>query len=278
METIGDILKKKRLEKGYTLEEASNITKIRKKYLEALENCNYEEIPDKVYTKSFLKIYSEFLGLDKAHILKRFQEEESQDEKIIIAPIYYPPNDIIQEKHQYKRTLYVLIFILILVLLIWSAWSYILRNPSLFSRGPKSNDIPIEDINFKDNDIVTPPNLSPDIPAIETEKQNPIHFYDKLVLTILSNSSSWISISEDKSGVVSHTMMPNKEEIFEAKKSISLRIGNLGGIRMDINNFNLDTLGKSGEVADIVISLTQDKSIEVLIEKNGKIERKIYKD
>ena len=278
METIGDILKKIRLEKGYTLEEISNITRIRRKYLEALENSNYEEIPDRVYTKSFLKIYSEFLGLDKAHILKRFQDEDSQEDKTIIAPMYYLPNELIQSKPNRKKTLYILIFILLFVLLVWGIWSFILKNPSMFSLRPKGEEIPVEEIYFKDAEEEIPLNESLDIPITETETEKPKYFYDKLVLKILSNSSSWISVSTDGTRSNSYTMMSNKEEIFEAKRIISLRVGNLGGINIDINNYNLEPLGKSGEVADIVITLSQNKSIEVRIEKNGKIERKTLKD
>ena len=278
METISDILKNKRIEKGYTLEEVSNITRIRRKYLEALENSNYEEIPDRVYTKSFLKIYSEFLGLDKAYILKRFQDEDPLEDKAIIAPIYSLPNELIQNKPNPKKTLYILIFILIMALLVWGIWSLILKNPSMFSLKPKVEETPIEEITFKDTEDEISPNELIDIPISETEIEKPKYFYDKLVLRILSNSSSWISVSTDRSSSNSYTMMANKEEIFEANKTISLRVGNLGGINIDINNYNLDSLGKSGEVADIEITLSQNKSIEVRIEKNGKIERKTLKD
>ena len=119
METIGDILRNKRLEKGLTLEDVSNLVKIRKKYLEALESGNYNEIPGTVYAKSFLKIYADFLGLDRFYILKRYQSEIMPEQNIVIPPTYYMPinNQKSKRASRTKLFLYIIATIIGIVLI-----------------------------------------------------------------------------------------------------------------------------------------------------------------
>ncbi len=69
---VGKRLKEKREELGLSIEDIEENIKIRKKYIIALENDNYEEIPGLVYARAFLKNYSSFLGLDAEEILEEF--------------------------------------------------------------------------------------------------------------------------------------------------------------------------------------------------------------
>ena len=61
---IGRLLEQKRKERGLTLEEVEQATKIRKRYLTGLERENYAILPDAVYARGFLKTYANYLGLD----------------------------------------------------------------------------------------------------------------------------------------------------------------------------------------------------------------------
>ena len=87
MKTVGEILKKTRVEKNLSLEEVENKTKIRKKFLEALEEDNWEKIPGAAYTKGFLKNYLDFLGLPEKETLAIFRRQFDEREKVkITAP------------------------------------------------------------------------------------------------------------------------------------------------------------------------------------------------
>ena len=78
-ESIGSILRQQRESKKLKLEEIAEELKIRLQYLEALENDQFELLPGKLYQRSFLKTYAQFLDLDQDHILKIFdQDEKSQ--------------------------------------------------------------------------------------------------------------------------------------------------------------------------------------------------------
>ena len=61
---IGNSLREARLRQGLDFPEVEQATKIRGKYLRALEDEQFDILPGQTYVKGFLRAYSEYLGLD----------------------------------------------------------------------------------------------------------------------------------------------------------------------------------------------------------------------
>lgn len=61
---IGELLQRARREQGLTLEACSAATKIRERYLRALEAGEADVLPADVYLRGFLRNYADYLGLD----------------------------------------------------------------------------------------------------------------------------------------------------------------------------------------------------------------------
>jgi cytoskeleton protein RodZ len=61
---IGNSLREARLRQGIEYPDIERVTKIRQKYLRALEDESFETLPAQTYVKGFLRTYAEFLGLD----------------------------------------------------------------------------------------------------------------------------------------------------------------------------------------------------------------------
>ena len=75
--------------KGVDLYRAERDTKIRARYLDALERGDYKELPGAVYTKGFLRNYALYLGLDADEILEQWRRERGEP-KEVQAPITVP--------------------------------------------------------------------------------------------------------------------------------------------------------------------------------------------
>ena len=73
MSDLGLLLKKARIQKGITLDELQEITKIRKRYLEAIEEGNYKVLPGNFYVRAFIKSYSEAVGLEPDEVLRLYR-------------------------------------------------------------------------------------------------------------------------------------------------------------------------------------------------------------
>ena len=75
------------------VEELEQSTKIRAKYLRALENEEFGLLPGPTYVKSFLRTYAEKLGLDPQLLVEEFRAQYEPPEPVEFQPIASPPRD-----------------------------------------------------------------------------------------------------------------------------------------------------------------------------------------
>lgn len=75
MSDLGELLKKAREQRGLSLEEIQEATKIRKRYLEAIESGDYKVLPGTFYVRAFVKTYAEMVGLDAEDVLRLYKHE-----------------------------------------------------------------------------------------------------------------------------------------------------------------------------------------------------------
>jgi len=75
MKTAGSIIREERIRRGISLEKAEGATRIRKKFLTAIEQDDYSVLPSLLYAKGFIKNYSEYLGLDSGTVLAFYRRQ-----------------------------------------------------------------------------------------------------------------------------------------------------------------------------------------------------------
>jgi len=84
---IGATLREARMRARIDITEVEVRTKIRAKYLRAMENEEWDMLPGPVYVKSFLRTYSDFLGLDSRMLIddyrRRFERPSDQEPRPI---------------------------------------------------------------------------------------------------------------------------------------------------------------------------------------------------
>src|ERR671935_164498 len=73
MADIGTTLREARIRARIDISEVEARTKIRAKYLRAIENEEWDLLPGPVYVKSFLRTYGDFLGLDRRLLVDEFK-------------------------------------------------------------------------------------------------------------------------------------------------------------------------------------------------------------
>ena len=82
MLTVGEILKKERERKGYFLAEIEKEIKVRKKFLQAVENNDWRQFSSRIYIVGIIKNYSRFLGLDSDKVIVYFYRDYEKKEEI----------------------------------------------------------------------------------------------------------------------------------------------------------------------------------------------------
>lgn len=75
MSELGRLLAEARTINEISLADAESATRVRQKYLEALEQGNYAALPPSAIARGFLRNYARYLGLNSAEILHLYDQE-----------------------------------------------------------------------------------------------------------------------------------------------------------------------------------------------------------
>jgi cytoskeletal protein RodZ len=98
MDEIGHILREARENKGLTLEEVQERTRINVRYLAALEDSRYDALPTSVHARGFLRNYARFLGLDPQPLLDRYLAVQGQTIQVAAAEQEITPDNPLVER------------------------------------------------------------------------------------------------------------------------------------------------------------------------------------
>jgi len=140
--TLGEKLRNLRKRKHFSLEQAEEQTKVRVRYLDALERGAYSELPANVYVLGFLAKYAEFLGVPKEELIDVFHRERGKSS----LPKELAPETQIKEKRAYltPRTIILVGIILILagfVGYIFYAVEHFTSPPNLEIQSPSNETV-----------------------------------------------------------------------------------------------------------------------------------------
>jgi cytoskeletal protein RodZ len=83
---VGQRLKEARLQKGLTIEEVSQATKIKASFLEAIEESDYQKLPSFAYSQGFVRNYARFLEFPESEMLAVFRREVEEDKNYRVLP------------------------------------------------------------------------------------------------------------------------------------------------------------------------------------------------
>jgi cytoskeletal protein RodZ len=91
MPSIGDTLREARMRQRLDIADVEAKTKIRAKYLRALENEEFGMLPGPTFVKTFLRSYAEVLGLDPHLLVEDYRARyEARDDSETLKPLGPP--------------------------------------------------------------------------------------------------------------------------------------------------------------------------------------------
>src|SRR5438477_456823 len=86
MPSIGETLREARMRQHLDITDVEARTKIRAKYLRALENEDFGMLPGPTFVKSFLRTYAEFLGLDPHLLVEEYRARHDPRDESELTP------------------------------------------------------------------------------------------------------------------------------------------------------------------------------------------------
>jgi len=236
MKDIGNFLRERREAKGISLTEVEKDLKIRKKYLQALEEGNIDLIPGKTYIVGYLRNYSKYLDIDEENINQIIQTYNNlEKQKSVIKEtkkenIYLKTKDrsmfekkrfFLPVKYVYLSGFLIIIFIGLLLLSrsLKEAQDFPVPSPEIGSE----TGINIEE---KENDISTLAEelIKSEAEAIiaESSTQDSVLVEKLPILKLIASNKTWVKIlSEDK--IIFEGILFEGEEFFwETDQSLEI--------------------------------------------------------
>jgi cytoskeleton protein RodZ len=90
MAVFGDTLRQARAQKGVTLKEAEQATRINRHHLAALEEENFAVLPPLIYQRGIVRNYASYLGLDPGKLLATFEDARGGDTTVDLVAAVKP--------------------------------------------------------------------------------------------------------------------------------------------------------------------------------------------
>src|SRR3954447_25526986 len=87
MASIGETLREARMRQHLDITDVEDRTKIRAKYLRALENEEFGMLPGSTFVKTFLRTYAEVLGLDPHMLVEEYRATYEPRDEAELQPI-----------------------------------------------------------------------------------------------------------------------------------------------------------------------------------------------
>ena len=287
IENFGSYIKHERELRGVPLEEISRITKIHIRFLEALEDNRFDELPGEVFIKGYIRSYANIIGSDVDEMLNSY--EESIGNKLIEKG----PNSQSKSTNTAKKYIGFVIAGLSILALLFFTKSLILdkNNPSVKivtssssipGAAPKKetlpkiaenssnkklakNSLPRAEVSVTKKTLVVENGLDTIKPKPELQKQKnslvvkegetPGNMEKPLKLTIKVKNNSWFNITIDDFRGEDFILSAGEEKSYWGNEIFRLTIGNKQGTDLILNGKSLVIPESEGNIVkDIIIN------------------------
>lgn len=256
MGAFGDNLRRERELRGVTLAEISESTKISKRWLQALEDEQFELLPGGVFNRGFVRAYAHFLGIN---------EEQAVADYVVASNEQQPPEDRfpleIHEKpdapkQKPRRSLVPLLLAVIAVVLAVGGWTFWMKHKS----APQSNS----GVQRNSSPVASQPSQTADTASANSGEQQNVaagkigqatqDVSGSFSVVIKATKSSWISIAADGKTIWEGILDADNEREVTANKQLVLKTGNAAGTEVSYNGRTLGALGKDNEVRTLTFN------------------------
>ena len=256
LQGIGEILRKTREEQGITLDEVAEATKIRSKYLRALEDEQFDKLPGDVYAKGFATAYLKYLGIkdnpDVVEIMKpKVKEPEPAEAAAEAEPVRKraqtprrkKSSSNFEEVPLSKNAKLIIILSLVAILMLFAVqWIY---SSQMAEEGQPNEIVQQEEQPQEESDV-------PEEPVTPPEPAAPVYEGLEMQLTILNvnpnkTDQCWMEITVDGQSTQA-TLSEGQVQEIKASQNIKLNLGNAGVVSVTLNGQDLGVMGNQGQV------------------------------
>jgi len=246
--SFGAKLRQQREQRGVSLDEISNTTKISTRMLQALEEDHFEQLPGGIFNKGFIRAYARVVGMDEDEVIADYLAAISPpDPEAKAAPEQRAPDLRISEVKQPTSHLPWEVFAVVLLIAAigFAGWG-------LHSRERERSNAPAAEQPSPTPATSTPVAPVPAAVSVKTAPPTP----SALTLRIGIEDDCWVSIKTDGREILRDTVAAPAVKTVHAEKQIIVRAGDISALNFEFNGKKLPPQGDEGEVKTLIFDAT----------------------
>ena len=238
--TPGEVLRAARLRRRISLAEAEQATRIRQRYLEALEDDDYAALPAGVYSWGFLRNYAIYLGVPPEDVMPHYRGRRDRHAGLRRAA---PPLRV-----SAPRTIWLLavggLVALTVVALAWLGLST--PEEAAPAGAPAATATAL---------VRLPPLASASAPTAAAPTAQPTAAPSpsparQVDVELRALERSWVRATVDGRVVLEETLAAGQTRRWTGQQSVLIRTGNGGGVEVTHNGQPIGALGPRGQIID----------------------------
>ena len=270
--TFGESLKRERELRGVTLEEISAATRIATRFLKAIENEQWDQLPGGVFNRGFVRAMARFLGLDEENTVAEYTLAVGDRPSV---PVWTGSPPVVTTEQPWLAWIAVVVLVLGLLAggVYGGRWLLARRaarraasavSASLGTSSPAGGE-PLPSVVQPS----APANLAPVADATNAPAVTPVAAIDstsatapssaptdQLELKIEVTKRTKVTVVADQDMVFDGSMKSGENHFFSASDHIQVSARDSGAVRLVLNGKSLAPIGPSGKSGKV--TLTRD--------------------
>jgi cytoskeletal protein RodZ len=279
--TFGDNLKREREMRGVSLDEISAATRIATRFLQAIENEQWDQLPGGVFNRGFVRAVAHYLGLDEENIVAEYAL--AVDDRPTVPVWTGSPPKVTPDRPWLAWGISALVVVILIGagwtgtrrIIAWRAAKRATREAALSAGAtppaapaPSIEELPspapgaIAPATVAASDALSPASTNTaaapaastpaPLPATATPATPPVSAF--LELKVQAVKKTKLTIEADGNQVFDETMKPGENHVFEASDQFSVSARDAGALQLELNGKVLAPIGPTGHAAKVTLT------------------------
>jgi len=272
--SLGEKLRQAREERGISISEVAEQTRISPHYIESIENDNYKTLPGGIFNKGFVRSYAKFIGFDETEALSDYSKLAAENEVMAEQPLKVHRSEVLTDDTSSRSMLPTLVFAVVILGLMTAGVLFLLnylQSPGTEVAGNKNSNSNASVSTPTNTNVATPTPVSGAAPTMATVKVDFQAATDPISLLAVSDGVTTNPMVQGGGGTVSFEpkeslrvtyskSLAGSARLFMNGKPIVLPEGPLNPrrntIEFEINKDNVTRIWEEGRIVPALPAVT----------------------
>jgi cytoskeleton protein RodZ len=265
--TFGESLKREREMRGVTLEEITAATRISQRFLKAIEEEQWDQLPGGVFNRGFVRAMAHYLGLDEENTVAEYTLAVGDRQPV---PVWTGSPPAVEPQQPWLAWVIVGVVAIVILAGGWFGTRFLLARraanratqtealkvgsspiaaaaslPSGPSPAPSGNAVPAQGGESEPETVSSNPSVAAAANPAASEL---------LQLRIEADKKTSVTVIADKDVVFDGVMKAGDNQSFNATDHFEVSAGDAGSLRLELNGKSLAPLGSPGQAGKITLT------------------------